>query len=71
MIDIHPKYDNMHKNGMIYALIFINNHIIININCMLSTIQVKFARFVHELATNTNTIKIFRASDHEVDFYSQ
>ena len=29
MIDIHSKYDNMHKNEMFYALITcINNHII-------------------------------------------
>ena len=28
MIDIHWKYDYMHKNEMIYALIFINNHMI-------------------------------------------
>ena len=28
MIDIHLKYDNMHKNKMLYALIYINNHII-------------------------------------------
>ena len=36
MIDIHLKHDNMHKNGMVYALIFINNHIIICIDYMLS-----------------------------------
>ena len=28
MIDMHSKYDNMHKNGMFYALICINNHVI-------------------------------------------
>ena len=28
MIDMHSKYDNMHKNEMFYALIYINNHII-------------------------------------------
>ena len=33
MIDMYSKYDNMHKNGMFYALICINNHIIISINC--------------------------------------
>ena len=38
-IDIHSKYDNMHKNGMFYALIYINNHIIICINCMLSCVK--------------------------------
>ena len=35
MIDIHSKYDNMHKNGMFYALIYINNHIITFINFIL------------------------------------
>ena len=34
-IDMHSKYDNMHKNGMFYALIYINNNIITCINCML------------------------------------
>ena len=28
MIDIHSKYHNMNKNGLLYALIFIDNHII-------------------------------------------
>ena len=28
MIDMYSKYDNMHKNRMFYALIFINNHVI-------------------------------------------
>ena len=28
MIDMHSKYDNMHKNGMFYVLICINNRII-------------------------------------------
>ena len=36
MIDMHSKYDNMHKNGMINALVWINDHIITIINCMLS-----------------------------------
>ena len=36
MIDIHSKHDNMHKNGMFYALICIKNHIITCIDCMLS-----------------------------------
>ena len=26
MIEMHSKYDNMHKNGMFYALICIINH---------------------------------------------
>ena len=36
MIDMHSKYDNMHNNGIIYALICINNHVNSCINCMLS-----------------------------------
>ena len=36
MIDMHSKYDNIHKNGMFYNNIYINNHIITCINCMLS-----------------------------------
>ena len=28
MVDMYSKYDNMQKNGMFYALIYINNHII-------------------------------------------
>ena len=27
-LSMHSKYDNMHKNGMFYALICINNRII-------------------------------------------
>ena len=27
MIEMHSKYDNMHVNGIFYALICINNHI--------------------------------------------
>ena len=33
MIDMHSKYDNMHKNEMFYALIWINNHILAYVNC--------------------------------------
>ena len=36
MIDIHSKHYNMHKNGIFYALIYINNHKISCIICMLS-----------------------------------
>ena len=35
MIDMHSKYDNIHKNGIFSASIFINNHVIIDINYML------------------------------------
>ena len=27
MIEMHSKYDKMHTNGMLYALICINNHV--------------------------------------------
>ena len=36
MIDIHSKYDNMQENEILCVLIYINNHVIICINCMLS-----------------------------------
>ena len=35
MIDVHSKYDDMYKNGIFYALICINNHIIACQNDML------------------------------------
>ena len=31
---MHSKYDNMHMNGMFYALICINNYIITSLSCM-------------------------------------
>ena len=36
MIDMLSNYDNMHKNGMFYDLIFLNNHIFASYDCMLS-----------------------------------
>ena len=36
MIDIHSNYDKMHKNEIFYALICINNYIILCVNFMLS-----------------------------------
>ena len=36
---MHSMYNNMDKNGMFYALIYINNHVITYINCMLSIIM--------------------------------
>ena len=36
MIDMRSKYDNMHKNGIFYALICINKHVITSISCVLS-----------------------------------
>ena len=38
MINIHAKYDNIHKNEMFYSLIYINKHIISCINYMLLVI---------------------------------
>ena len=35
MIDMHSKYDNMHRNEMFYAWICTTSHVIISINCML------------------------------------
>ena len=35
-MNMHSKYDNLHKNGMTYALKFINNHVISTLNYMLS-----------------------------------
>ena len=42
MLDMHSKYDNRHKNGMFYALIYINNQIIACVNCMLSAMWHNF-----------------------------
>ena len=33
---MHSKYNNIHKNEIFKALICINNHVIMSINCMLS-----------------------------------
>ena len=41
MIDTHSKYDNMHKNGIFYVLIYINNHVISGINYILSIVNEK------------------------------
>ena len=46
MIDMHSKYDNMHKNGMFYALICVINYIITCINCMLSVHKGESSFFV-------------------------
>ena len=42
MIDMHSKYDNMHKNDMVYALISINIHIILCINWILLSTQSQY-----------------------------
>ena len=36
MIDIYSKHDSMHKNGIFYVLIYINNRIILCVNYTLS-----------------------------------
>ena len=46
MIDMHSKYDNMHKNEMFYALIYINNHIIVCQNYVLSRVNCRMQRAV-------------------------
>ena len=47
MMNMHSKYDNMHKNGMIYVLKSTNNHVISSISCMLSGTD--DIQFMHEL----------------------
>ena len=49
MVNIHSQYDSMHSNEMFYALICIDNHIIISISCMLSVNDDDF------MDTNLNT----------------
>ena len=38
MMHMHPKYNIMHKNGVIYALKCYNNYVILSISCMLPII---------------------------------
>ena len=38
MMNMHSKYNNMHKNKMFYALNCINNHVITSISYVLSMI---------------------------------
>ena len=47
IIDMHSKYDNMHKNEMFYALVCINNYIISCINCMLSASEARESNIHH------------------------
>ena len=44
---MHSKYDNMHKNGISYAIKFTNNHVISSINGMLSICI--FLQFVYNI----------------------
>ena len=39
MMNMNLKYDNMHRNGIFYALICIINYVITSISCMLSSTQ--------------------------------
>ena len=39
MIDLYSKYDNMQKNGMFNALIYINNRVISGISYILSIVN--------------------------------
>ena len=39
-MNMHSKYDKMHKNGMIYALKYTYNHVISSISCMLSLLPI-------------------------------
>ena len=58
MIDMFSKYDNMNKNGMVYALVCINNHIITCINYMLSIIQMeKLIKISYMLWSTINNSK--------------
>ena len=41
MIEMHLKYDNVHKNRIFNALNCINNHVNSCINCMLSILKDK------------------------------
>ena len=48
MIDMHSKFDNMHKNEMFYALLCINSHVITSINYVLSRIQEEVLHIIFE-----------------------
>ena len=39
MMYIHSKYDNMHKDGIIYALNGTNNHVTLSISYVLLVIR--------------------------------
>ena len=41
-MNMHSKYDNMHRNGMFYVLIFIDNHVIKSISCVLSSFSLTY-----------------------------
>ena len=43
MMNMYSKYDNMHKNGLNYALKCTNNHVVTIINFMLSVAPYRHA----------------------------
>ena len=47
---MHSKYDNMHRNGMNYALKYTNNHAISRINCMSSTYKMEKSCFRRQIS---------------------
>ena len=61
MMNMHTKYDNMHKNGIFYVLFRINIHIIKSISCMLSThtlkISVNSFLIMTNQKSNTNMVR--------------
>ena len=42
---MHSKYDNIHKNRIIYVLKCTNNHVISSINCRLSRGEIESTRW--------------------------
>ena len=74
MIDIHSNYDNMHKNGIFYALICINNHVNSFINCLLSLfydcskVFTTVTHFIKEIATQYSTTPKILYIDNKLDF---
>ena len=52
MMNLHAKYGNMHRKGMLYALIYINNHLNTIISCILSTGFDAFIKVLEGLLTS-------------------
>ena len=71
MINVHSKYDNMHRNDLFYALICIITYVKTNILCILSKCQLlspmKFhfftsIQFLYHFRGFTRSISILEAS---------
>ena len=60
MIDMHSKYDNMHKNEMFYTLICINNHVV---NCINFTLLI-FINEYRNLIITIHVSKCIRSNTH-------